>query len=101
MDKQKLLNAIGMAYGSTNVIYGAKLLDFIKANKVSFVIIGSNMGPSQKKKLIDKCKSHEIEYHDDILTIEEIAQACGRTTIVAVGFNNFNFIKLIKSNLDQ
>ncbi|WP_031543161.1 L7Ae/L30e/S12e/Gadd45 family ribosomal protein [Mesoplasma photuris] len=99
MDKQKLLNAIGMAYASNNVIYGAKLLDFIKTNKTSFVIIGSNMGPSQKKKITDKCISHNIKYVDDVLTVEELAQACGRTTIVSVGFNNSNFVKLIKSTL--
>ncbi|WP_027063333.1 L7Ae/L30e/S12e/Gadd45 family ribosomal protein [Mesoplasma seiffertii] len=101
MDKQKLLNAIGMAYGSRNVIYGAKLLDFIKAKKVTFVIIGSNMGPSQKKKITDKCKFNEVEYCDDILTVEELAQACGRTTIVAVGFKEQNFIKLLKSTIKQ
>ncbi|ATZ18696.1 50S ribosomal protein L7ae [Williamsoniiplasma somnilux] len=99
MDKKKLTNAIGLAFNSTKIISGEKLFDFIKSNKVSLVIVGSNMGPSQKKKITDKCKFYNIEYFDDLLTVEEIAQACGQKLKVAIGTEDINIIKLIKSAL--
>ncbi|ATZ21514.1 L7Ae/L30e/S12e/Gadd45 family ribosomal protein [Mesoplasma tabanidae] len=99
MNKTKLLNAIGLAYNSAKLIKGEKLLDSIKRNKVKFVILSTDMGTSQKKKFSDKCKFYNIEFIDDVLTVDEISQACGSTTIVAIGVNDINIIKLIKNNL--
>ncbi|MBY7704616.1 ribosomal L7Ae/L30e/S12e/Gadd45 family protein [Vibrio harveyi] len=99
MQKNKLLNAIGMAYSSRNLTTGSKLLDQIKENKIELVIISSNMGLSQKKKFIDKCNSRNIEYISDLITKEELSKACGKAMVVAVGLKDPNFIKLIKSTL--
>ncbi|ATZ17974.1 L7Ae/L30e/S12e/Gadd45 family ribosomal protein [Mesoplasma melaleucae] len=99
MNKTKLLNAIGLAYNSAKLIKGKKLLESIKKNKVKYVILTTNMGASQKKKFSDKCKFYNIEFIDDVLSFEELSQACGSTTIVAIGVNDINIIKLIKNNL--
>lgn len=99
MSTTKLLNAIGLAYNSAKLIKGEKLLESIKKNKVKFVILATNMGASQKKKFSDKCIFYKIEFKDDALNVEELSQACGSTTIVAIGINDSNIIKLIKNNL--
>ncbi|AEM68842.1 L7Ae/L30e/S12e/Gadd45 family ribosomal protein [Mycoplasma putrefaciens] len=99
MKIDKLLSAIGMAYASNNVVSGNKLLEQIKENKVSFVVISSNMGASQKKKIIDKCNSKKVEYISDVITKEQLAKACGKPVLVAIGLKNYHFIRLIKSTL--
>lgn len=99
MEKQKTLNAIGIAYGARKIISGAKLFDFVKNKKVLLVILGSDMGPSQKKKLINKCTFYQIEYYDDLLTVGELSHACGKDIQVAIGLNDINMVKLIKSTL--
>ncbi|PPE05086.1 50S ribosomal protein L7ae [Entomoplasma ellychniae] len=99
MNKSKLLNAIGMCYAANKIIKGEQLLDAIKKNKVKLVILSSNMGSSQKKKFIDKCTFYNIEYYTNLITVEEMITSFANKNVVALGVNDPNFIKLIKSNI--
>lgn len=88
-----------MCYAANKVVKGEQLLEAIKKNKIQLVILATDMGASQKKKFKDKCMFYNVKHYEDILLVEEISKSCGNKTIVAIGFDDRNFIKLIEANI--
>lgn len=99
MEKTKLINAIGLANKGRKIIKGVKLFESITKNKIKIVIIGTDMGTSQKKKLIDKCSFYKIPYFCDQLTCDELSRALSSKKTVAIGIWDGNICKLLNQNL--
>lgn len=96
MDKRKIEQTLGMATKAGALIFGVRLFEAIKKQKVYLVISATDMGASQKKKLTNQCQHYQIPLWDEILSRQEIAQACGKTQVVAVGITDINLFQLIK-----
>ncbi|ASP28093.1 50S ribosomal protein L7Ae [Spiroplasma corruscae] len=99
MNKEKLVSSLGIVSSANKLTYGSKLIDKIRENKVSLVIIVTDIGPSQYKKITNKCSFYNVKYYDNLLNGMELSKAIGKDNIKAVGIQDSNFIKLILSNI--
>lgn len=96
--EQKFLNVLGLISKARKFVYGEKLSDKIKANKVFLVIISTDMSENQMKKLKNKCINSKIEVLVDYINSEQLSKAIGKENIKAIGITDINFINLIKKN---
>ncbi|AKU79568.1 L7Ae/L30e/S12e/Gadd45 family ribosomal protein [Spiroplasma turonicum] len=99
MNKDKLLNALGLVSAANKLIYGIKLFEKIKENKISLVIIASDIGISQHKKIKNKCNFYNVPYYDNLINGIELSKSIGKTNIKIIGIQDQNFIKLILKNI--
>lgn len=91
-NKTKLLNLIGMAQRAGKLVTGEdQTVKEIQRQRVNLVFLASNVGPSTRKKVEDKCQSYHIPCSKEV-THEELSQAIGRPRMV-VGIQDSGFAK--------
>ncbi|WP_338971267.1 L7Ae/L30e/S12e/Gadd45 family ribosomal protein [Spiroplasma endosymbiont of Panorpa germanica] len=98
---KQLLQTLGMLQASRSLTSGTMLFDAIKTSKIKLVIISSDMGLSQKKKITDKCAFYKIDYYKDLITSSELSKAIGRDNVRAVGIKNFSNAKWLRSIIEK
>ncbi|ATX71277.1 L7Ae/L30e/S12e/Gadd45 family ribosomal protein [Spiroplasma clarkii] len=96
---KNLLGSLGLAMSAGKLVAGATLFDKIKKNKVLLVLTVNDMGPSQLKKINDKCNFYKIPIYQGLVSTDELNQAIGKTNTKAVGVIDPNFKKLIEKNI--
>lgn len=92
MNRQKLLNLIGLSLRAGKMISGEELtLRDVRNQKAKLVFVAKNASENTKKKMTDKCAFYHVPYNLDF-TQEEISQAIGRNRMI-VGICDEGFAK--------
>lgn len=95
MDKQKILNLLGLAMRAGKLVTGEELtVKDIQANKTKFLFIAADTGINTKKKMIDKSAYYTILYNDSF-NQDELSLAIGRIRKV-IGVNDQGFANKFK-----
>ncbi|WP_407857064.1 L7Ae/L30e/S12e/Gadd45 family ribosomal protein [Enterococcus hailinensis] len=96
MDKQKVLNMLGLAMRAGKLITGEELtINDIRKNKVRLVIVTTDASENTQKKLLDKSKYYKTTCFVEF-TQEEILGAIGKPRKV-IGILDQGFAKKIMS----
>lgn len=82
MNKQKVLNLLGLAQRASKLTTGEELaLKEIRNRKAKVVFIAADASQNTQKKIKDKCSFYQIPCFDT-LTAAEIAHALGKPRMV-------------------
>lgn len=94
----KILQLLGLTSRARKNATGETLIQKIRQNEVSLVLIANDASDNSLKKISDKCKYYNVPY---IIygTIEEISKAIGKQNRVAVGILDKGFAKKIKEEI--
>lgn len=77
-NNQKQLNLLGLATRARQLASGeGGVLDEVKKNKATLVIVATDCSPATKKKMFDKCQFYKVPCIEQFTTIE-ISQAIGK-----------------------
>lgn len=94
MDKNKVLNMLGLAMRAGKLVTGEELtLKEIRRNKARLVLIAADAGKNTHKNISDKCTYYKIPFTDR-LTALEIGGAIGKPRMV-IGILDNGFAKKI------
>ena len=98
MLNKEVLNYLGLAMRSRNLVTGEQVLSSIRSKKACLVIISEDASENTKKQLVDKCTHYQIEY---IIKGDStsISSAIGKTNRKAVSILDKNFAKKIKEKI--
>ncbi|MGG5343781.1 YlxQ-related RNA-binding protein [Enterococcus sp. AZ192] len=95
MDKEKILNLLGLAMRAGKLVTGEELtLADIRSNKAKFVFVAADASENTRKKIKDKCSYYKVPT-DESFTQSEISHAIGRTRMI-VGINDQGFATKFK-----
>ncbi|EFU73666.1 YlxQ-related RNA-binding protein [Enterococcus italicus] len=82
MNKQKVLNLLGLATRARKIISGEDLtIQAIRSNKAQVVLLASDAGKNTQKKVKDKCSYYNVPVFD-CYTAEELTNAIGKPRMV-------------------
>ncbi|MCO6541610.1 MAG: ribosomal L7Ae/L30e/S12e/Gadd45 family protein [Lactobacillus sp.] len=92
MNRQQVLNLLGMAYKSRRLVSGQDLvLQAIKQQQAQFVFLASDLSVASKKELKFAVEKHDLPFTDEFSQLE-LSQAIGRPrktiAITDQGFSN-------------
>lgn len=83
MNKQKILNLLGLALRSGNLITGEEqTVKAIQQKKARFVFVAHDASENTRKKLRDKSHFYHVNYNEKTFSQTEISQALGRKRMV-------------------
>lgn len=88
-----------MAYRARKCTLGEDLIiKDIQNKRAKIVLIASDISDNTKKKIIDKCKTYEIDFKvvDDR---ETLGQAMGKSNRVAIAITDHGFAKKFRTLL--
>lgn len=95
MDKEKVLNLLGLAMRAGKLVTGEELtVTDIRAKKAKFVFVASDASENTHKKITDKCSYYQVPV-SDTFTQSQISHAIGRTRMV-IGINDQGFATKFK-----
>ncbi|MFV0559771.1 MAG: YlxQ-related RNA-binding protein [Enterococcus sp.] len=95
VNRQKVLNLIGLAMRAGKVVTGEGLtVADIRKNKAEFVFVASDASENTRKKIKDKSSYYKVPYTDQFLQTE-LSQAIGRPRMV-LGITDRGFAKRIE-----
>lgn len=95
MDKEKILNLLGLAMRAGKLVTGEELtVADIRAQKTKFVLVAADASKNTHKKITDKCLYYQVPL-SDTFTQSEISHAIGRTRMV-IGINDQGFATKFK-----
>ncbi|WP_339021590.1 50S ribosomal protein L7 [Spiroplasma endosymbiont of Atherix ibis] len=100
LDLDKLLGSLGIISSTGKLVYGSKLFDQIKNQKVKIIFTTSDMGKSQLKKINDKANFYNIKIINNLFDSEKLSKAIGKTNIKSVGVCDENFVKLLLNKIE-
>jgi ribosomal protein L7Ae-like RNA K-turn-binding protein len=85
---------LGIAARARKTVSGAKLMEEVRKNRVSLVLVASDASDRTKKQFQDKCTSYQIPC---LIwgSIDQISAATGMHMRVAVGINDRGLAKNI------
>lgn len=92
----KTLNNLGLCKKAGKLITGTDtVVEGLRNNKVELVFLASDTALNTSKKILDKCKTYEVEV---IATYSSalLSQALGKTNCHVVGIIDRGFAKLLK-----
>ena len=92
-------NTLNIIIKAHKFTYGDKLIDDIRQNKVSLVIVALDAGADSKKRVHDKCNYYQIECLD-LFTKEELFNFF-KKNISSFGITDINLTKKFKENLKK
>ncbi len=99
--KQKSLNLLGLMTRAGKIVTGEDLIiKNIQEKKVKLLVIASDCGKNNLKKLTDKAKYYGTEFCV-IFSTEEISRAIGKENRVALAITDTGFSKKLKELLKQ
>lgn len=95
MDKEKLLNFLGLAMRAGKLVTGEELtINDIRSNKAKFVFVAADASDNTRKKIKDKCSYYNVSW-DESFTQAELSQAIGKIRMV-IGINDQGFATKFK-----
>jgi ribosomal protein L7Ae-like RNA K-turn-binding protein len=101
MNKQKILQLLGLATRARMMISGEELVvNDVRKGKAKLVIIAEDASENTNKKLHDKCKSFNV----DILVLGsryELGHAIGKEERVVIAITDRGFAKKITSLFNE
>lgn len=101
MTQQKVLNLIGLAYRARKCAHGVNLImEQIQNNRAHFVIIAQDAKENSRKKLINKCKSHNVPYKE-LADRKLLGNAIGKEARIAIAILDQGFARKIHSLLQN
>lgn len=98
MLNRDVLNLLGLAICSKNLVTGDNVLKNIRNQKACLVIVSEDASANTKKQLLDKCSYYGIEciIKGDSYSI---SKAIGKNNRVAVAILDKNFADKIKEKI--
>lgn len=95
MDKEKILNLLGLAMRAGKLVTGEELtISDIRSNKAKFIFVAADASDNTRKKIKDKCSYYNVPWNESFFH-SEISQAIGRTRMV-IGINDQGFATKFK-----
>ena len=95
MDKEKILNLLGLAMRAGKLVTGEELtIGDIRSNKAKFVFVAADASDNTRKKIKDKCSYYNVPCDESFLH-SELSHAIGRTRMV-IGINDQGFATKFK-----
>ncbi|WP_078806394.1 YlxQ-related RNA-binding protein [Pilibacter termitis] len=90
MNKERVLNLLGLAQRSRNLVTGEELvLEEIRRQKAKLVFIANDASENTKKKITDKSKTYEVNYNL-FFSHQELSNAIGASRkVIAVTDKGF------------
>lgn len=95
-----LLSNIGLAQRARKIISGESLMNSIRSQKVSFVIVATDASDRTKKQYTTKCAYYNIEMKI-LFTIDQLSKAIGKHNRVAIGIADSQFAKMIIEAIEE
>ena len=97
LEKNKFLNALGLAYRARKISIGIDVIcNNIKNGKTKLVII-SNEASNNTKKKINNCVSYYNIPIDELnISMKELGSCIGKSDIACIAILDESFVKLIK-----
>ena len=97
----KALNTIGICKCANKLSYGEILINDIRKNLVSIVVICTDTSDNSKKRIMDKCHYYNCEYVV-AFTQDEVKKVLARVDPVsAIGIKDNNLAKKFKENINE
>jgi len=97
----KALQNLGLCKRANKLISGEEqVLERIKKNTTSLVLLASDAGNNTKKRVTDKASTYHVEIIN-IYTTDELNQAIGTKNRKVIAITDSNFVKLIKKQQDK
>ncbi|AGR42032.1 L7Ae/L30e/S12e/Gadd45 family ribosomal protein [Spiroplasma diminutum] len=100
LNLEKLLGSLGMISSAGKLVYGEKLLEQIRNNKIKIVLTTSDMGKAQLKKINDKSTFYNVRIINNLFDSETLNKAIGRKNVKSIGVSDENFVKLLLKNIE-
>lgn len=95
MDKEKILNLLGLAMRAGKLVTGEELtIGDIRSGKAKFVLVAADASENTRKKIKDKCSYYKVPCDESFLQAE-LSHAIGKTRMV-IGINDQGFAKKFK-----
>ncbi|MBP2099041.1 L7Ae/L30e/S12e/Gadd45 family ribosomal protein [Enterococcus rivorum] len=95
MNKEKILNLLGIAMRAGKLVTGEELtLRDVRSNQTKFVFVAADASENTRKKIKDKCSYYNVPWNESFIQ-SEISQAIGRTRMV-IGINDQGFATKFK-----
>lgn len=93
------LNLLGIAYRARKCTLGEDLIiKSIQNKQAQIVLIAEDISDQTKKKLVNKCKTYEVDYRE-VAGREVLGQAMGKSDRVAVAITDQGFAKKFRELL--
>lgn len=95
----KWLNTLGLAMRAGKVVSGEdQVLDSIKSQKATFVLLSQDAGKSTKKRITDKCKTYQVPIYQ-YGTREELGKAIGKPARVVIAITDAGFTRMVQKHI--
>lgn len=98
MLNKDVLNLLGLAMRSRNIVTGEGVMNSIRNQSAKLVLIASDASDNTKKQLVDKCTHYQIEYVI-VENSEIMSQAIGKNNRMALAVVDKNFASKIKGKI--
>ena len=99
--EQKVLNLIGLAFRARKCAHGVDLIvEQIQKNRAYYVIIATDAKDNSKKKLMNKCKTHNVPYAE-LVDRRLLGNAIGKDSRVAIAILDKGFARKLQSLLQN
>ncbi|MGB4984520.1 MAG: 50S ribosomal protein L7ae [Erysipelotrichaceae bacterium] len=92
----KLTSLISLCIISKCVISGEVLFKSFKSKKIYLILIADNVGPNNRKKLLDKCAFYQIDYLI-VDNFDEVVKELSLNNRKFIGITNKGLADKIKS----
>ncbi|CEA04542.1 50S ribosomal protein L7 [Lysinibacillus sp. BF-4] len=101
MNKQAILNFLGLAARARKIISGEELVvKEVRSSSAMLVIIAEDASANTMKKITDKCKYYNVEYHV-FGDRYDLGHATGKEARVALAITDKGFAKKLSSLLNE
>ncbi len=98
MVNKNVINLLGLASRSKNVVCGELVLNAIRSGSAKLVIIAENASDNTRKKFVDKCTYYKIPYVF-MESSEEMSHAIGKQNRMVLAITNKGFAEKIQENM--
>lgn len=101
MDKSRILSLLGLCQRANRLVSGEDMsLTLIKKNQANLVFLASDVGPSTKKRVLDKSNTYHVTVID-LFSTEELSNAIGKENRKVLVIKDRGFTKKILSLLES
>ncbi len=101
MNKQKILNLLGLAYRARKIVLGEEfVLNALSKNEYNLVFLASDAGENIKNKIIKKTNYYDVKLID-LLTTFELSNAIGKDNRKVILVSDKGFIDKFIEYLDS
>lgn len=98
---EKLLGLLGLAARARKITTGEELVvKDVRSGKAKLVFIASDASNNSRKKIEDKCKYYNVEYHV-VGDRYQLGHAIGKEKRVAIAILDSGFAKKMSSLLNE